>query len=91
MTALYFNMFKTIVYNGVTTKDLTERVAMISAQSKRTPTAYYPYVVGEGMRADYLSSVYYKDSGLDYLIYLTNGITDPYYDSSYMKVTMFSC
>jgi hypothetical protein len=46
---------------------------------KMNPTLYHKYTVSEGERADLLSDSYYEDSYLDWLLYLNNGIVDPYY------------
>lgn len=40
---------------------------------------YYPYVVKEGQTPDMLADEFYNDSELDWVIYLSNKITDPYY------------
>jgi Base plate wedge protein 53 len=80
MTETFFSKFPIITYNGVTTRNITERVGIISGASKRIPTQYHPWEIGSEMRADHIANDYYKDPGFDWLIYLTNGITDPYYD-----------
>lgn len=41
---------------------------------------FYPVVLNAGLRADSLADAYYEDSELDWLIYLSNTSTDPYYD-----------
>ncbi len=80
MTETFFSKFPVITYNGVTTRNITERVNIISGSGKRIPTQYHPWEIGADMRPDQVAGAYYKDPGFDWLIYLTNGITDPYYD-----------
>ena len=76
----FFAKFPKIIYNGVETRNITERVSIISSSAKRIPTNYYPWEIGAEIRPDILAGSYYKDPGFDWLIYLTNGMTDPYYD-----------
>ena len=41
---------------------------------------FYSYTIREGERADMIAYEQYNDSSLDWIIYLVNGIIDPYYD-----------
>jgi len=41
---------------------------------------YFSYTVRDGDRPDVLAFKYYGDETLDWLIYMANDITDPYYD-----------
>ena len=43
-------------------------------------SAYYPYVVPEGMRPDVLAHQYYGDTIYTWTIYLVNNIIDPYWE-----------
>ena len=43
-------------------------------------SAYYPYVVPEGMRPDVLAHQYYGDTIYTWTIYLVNNILDPYWE-----------
>ena len=43
-------------------------------------SAYYPYVVPEGMRPDVLAHQYYGDTIYTWAIYLMNNIIDPYWE-----------
>lgn len=74
----YFSKFPTIIYDNFQTRDITERVKM-TQPSTLVPENYYPYEIQNGMRADTIAFQYYDDPNLDWLIYLTNNITDPYY------------
>jgi len=74
----YFIKFPTFTYANTECKDITRRVTMENS-IKMNPTLYHKYTVSEGERADLLSDSYYEDSYLDWLLYLNNGIVDPYY------------
>lgn len=74
----YFSKFPIITYNNFQTRDITERVIM-TQPAQLVPENFYPYEVQNGMRADTISFQYYNDPTMDWLIYLTNAITDPYY------------
>ena len=75
---LYFNKFPKITYNNTEVRDITRRVVL--PQSLRdVATSFYPYTIIDGMRSDVIAHTYYKDADVDYLIYITNGIVDPYY------------
>jgi hypothetical protein len=74
----YFGRFPKIVYNGFSTRNLTERVKLVNTPAS-TPVNFHPYTIIENMRPDQIAGQYYNNSGMDWLIYLTNNITDPYY------------
>lgn len=74
----YFLKFPIIEYNGVQCRDLTRRAA-ISNTTLRIPTAFYPIEIKNEMRPDTISFDYYDDANLDWVVYLSNGIIDPYY------------
>lgn len=78
MAENYFSKFPTLVYNGVVVKDISRR-AVISSETRSVPTVFYPYEVQAGLRSDTIADAYYDDPTYDWLIYLTNGIVDPYY------------
>jgi hypothetical protein len=74
----YFSKFPTISYNGTVMRDISRRVKL-SNQLRRIPTVFYPYQLEHDTRADVLAYQYYGDASLHWLVYLTNGIVDPYY------------
>jgi hypothetical protein len=41
---------------------------------------FHPYTIKEGDRADTIASLYYGDSGYDWIVYFSNNVVDPYYD-----------
>ena len=74
----YFTKFPTITYSGVPVRDITRRV-VINPETIIDSATYYPYKVESGIRSDVVSHAYYGDQDVDWLIYLANGIVDPYY------------
>ena len=75
----YFDKFPQIVYSNNTIVDITKRVALLNRVT-RNPYIFYPYDIVSEERADQFSSRYYKDSFKSWIIYLSNNITDPYYE-----------
>lgn len=83
--ARYFDRFPVVDYNGTIAKNILARVDF-SDQSKKDIYSTFEFTLQEGFeRPDLLSYNYYDSSMFDWLIYLTNGIVDPYYD--YYKST----
>lgn len=74
----YFSKFPTITYANTVCRDLSRR-AKLSANTMRDLSQYYEVEIRDGTRADLISFGYYDDSSLDWLIYLSNEIVDPYY------------
>lgn len=74
----YFTKFPTITYANNEIRDLSRRV-VLGNNLRQIPTAFYPYDIEHDQRSDVVSYNYYKDQDLDWLIYLTNGIIDPYF------------
>ena len=78
MAENYFSKFPAVVYANTIAVNLTERVAVTSS----VPTnlfAYYTYDISYGQRADEIADDYYNDQFMDWLLYLSNGVIDPYY------------
>lgn len=59
-------------------RDITRRV-IFPVDLRTEVTAFYPYDLQNDARSDVLAYTYYSDTDADWLIYLTNGIIDPYY------------
>lgn len=76
--AKFFEKFPTREYNGVQCKLITTRTAL-SAETKKTYTAFYDIPVRDGDRPDTVSYQAYGDQYYDWLLYYANGIVDPYY------------
>lgn len=75
----YFENFPQLVYGNNVTIDITRRVKIID-RSKTSPYEFYPYEITNHLRSDHVAEYYYDDAYLDWFIYLSNQIIDPYYD-----------
>lgn len=75
----YFDKFPIITYSNNSVIDITKRVGILE-QVSRNPYVFYPYDITSNERADQLSYRYYTDPFKSWLVYLTNKITDPYYE-----------
>lgn len=78
MIETYFTRFPIIAYSNTDIRDLSRRV-VLDNKIRNVPTVFYPYDIEHDQRSDMVAENYYKDPDLDWLIYLTNGIIDPYY------------
>jgi hypothetical protein len=78
MSERYFTKFPIIKYANTNCIDITERVN-ISQTSRRNPFLFYPLEIKSGLRPDIIAASYYEDAEMDWLIYLSNIIVDPYY------------
>jgi len=74
-----FNYYPQISYNNVTSTNLLVEVDLIKKYLANY-NLFYDYAIKEGERADMISYDQYGDSTLDWLIYIVNGIVDPYKD-----------
>lgn len=75
----YFDKFPQITYANNLVVDITRRVALLDKVS-RNPYVFYPFEIESEERPDQLSNRYYSDPYKAWLIYLSNKITDPYYE-----------
>lgn len=75
----YFDKFPVTAYKNNLSVDITKRVALLDKVS-RNPYIFYPYDIVSDERADQLSSRYYQDSYKSWILYLSNKISDPYYE-----------
>lgn len=74
----YFSKLPNIFYNNQQCKDITRRVKL-DQNPRVTPYLFYPYEIENELRSDQVSENYYDDPFLDWFIYVTNGIVDPFY------------
>ena len=88
MTERYFDKFPTITYANTQVLDITRRVAVVNDVFK-SKFNYYQYNIANSERPDNISERYYNDPYMSWLIYLSNNITDPYYDW-YLDQTTFN-
>lgn len=75
----YFDKFPIINYSNNNIVDITKRVTLLDRVSKN-PYIFYPYDIVSDERADQLSNRYYDDPYKSWILYLSNKITDPYYE-----------
>jgi hypothetical protein len=78
MSETYFSKLPIIAYNNFQVRNIAERVAVVTTP-RIAPFEFYAYELGSNIRADQLAFDYYDDPNLDWMIYLVNGIVDPYY------------
>jgi hypothetical protein len=81
MPEFYFSRFPVIEYGDDQLKcvNIAKNIALNPNLAGR-PVLFYPYEIQHNMRPDVVSYGYYNDSYLEWLIFLANGILDPYYD-----------
>jgi len=75
----YFRKFPTIEYDGTLVKNLLRRVD-IRTDIRSLLTEFYAYTMSDGEKIEHIAHDYYDDIDMDWLIYLTNDVIDPYYD-----------
>lgn len=75
----YFDKFPTISYNNTQIIDITKRVGIIE-KDYNNPYIYFPYEIKNNERADNVSYEIYQDQFKSWVLYLSNKITDPYYE-----------
>lgn len=76
----YFSEFPVIDYNGYFARDLLKRVGFAENFIPFKPN-FYPYIVTESDRVDAMAYNYYDDAEKTWLIYVVNGVIDPYHDT----------
>ena len=79
MSEKYFGKFPLITYNNQLAVNITERV-VVRDFPVNNAYLYYPYDVQNGERPDQLADRYLNDEYMSWIIYMSNGVTDPYYD-----------
>lgn len=75
----YFSFFPTIAYKKIASQNILAKVRF-EESIKKHAAVFYPYTIIEGERPDQIAEHYYDDATYDWLIYLANGIVDPYHD-----------
>lgn len=79
MSEKYFEKFPVITYNDAAVIDITERVVIKNFPANNA-FLYYPYEIESVDRPDQLADKALDDQFMDWMLYLSNGVTDPYYD-----------
>jgi len=78
MSQKYFDNLPNIIYNNTLCKNIARRNRIID-DPRNSLYNFYPYEITHQLRSDVISEYYYNDSQLDWLIYMSNEIVDPYY------------
>ena len=73
-----FKSIHNVVYNGVDSKNLLTKIAVIK-ETLSMYDVYFPYTISDGERPDTIAYDYYGDSTYAWLVLLVNDIYDPYY------------
>lgn len=75
----YFRKFPITIYNDIPSLNIMRRVDF-NKNVKNFLSAFYTFEMPEGTRPETLAFDYYDDVDLDWLIYMTNDVVDPYFD-----------
>jgi Base plate wedge protein 53. len=75
----YFTKLPVISYNDKACRDISRSVRL-TPEARKQSSLYYPVQIDAGFRADNLAEAYYEDAEMDWMIWLTNDIVDPYYE-----------
>jgi len=75
----FFYNFQTISYFNKDARNIIAKAALIPEVFKRME-AFYPYVIREDERPDIVAFKEYGDESLDWIVYFSNNITDPFFD-----------
>jgi hypothetical protein len=75
----YFYNFPKINYFDVEVRNIILQAALIKKVFNNAD-AFYPYIIKDFERPDLIAYDVYGDETLDWLIYFSNDIIDPYYD-----------
>lgn len=78
MPSRYFQNFPEVYYNGQLAKDISRRVKFVDTSTARLHV-FHAYDLEHGLRSDLIADYYYDDSYMDWMIYVSNYIVDPYY------------
>lgn len=75
----YFANFPKIIYNGTTARNIILKSALVS-EVFASASSFYPYIIKDGYRADMVANEEYGNPTLDWVVYFSNIVSDPYYD-----------
>ena len=75
----YFSNIPSIQYGSKIARNIIAR-PIIKDKILNSPTLIYDYTVADGQRPDQIADAYYGNVNFVWLVFLVNGIVDPYYD-----------
>lgn len=75
----FFNSFRTVQYDGQIATRLLSRLNLSSVASDGMKV-FYTYSLKDGERPDQVAASYYGNESLDWLVYLSNQVKDPYFE-----------
>jgi hypothetical protein len=75
----FFYNFQTINYFNKDARNIIAKAALIPEVFNNLDS-FYPYVIREYERPDLIAFREYGDESLDWVIYFSNNITDPFFD-----------
>lgn len=78
MSQKYFEKFPLIKYNGQTVRDITRRVVLLDPAKNNS--LFKTYELKPNERPDLVAKTQYDDSYMDWLLFMSNQVIDPYYD-----------
>lgn len=78
MPELFFTKFPVINYANTQCIDITKRVTLDSGL-RRNPIVYDTHDLTRATRADIIAENYYGDPAMEWILFLVNGVIDPYY------------
>lgn len=79
MALKFFSNFPSIYYNGMLSKNIILKSAIVKDLLYKIEY-FYSYTIKDGERADTIANDYYGDSNYYWLVYFSNIIIDPYYE-----------
>lgn len=74
----FFKYFPTLFHSNTAVTNIIARVKF-EESVKNNLAVFLPYQISEGQRPDQIAEEYYGDATYDWIIYLSNNITDPYH------------
>lgn len=74
----FFKYFPTLLYSNTVATNIIAKIRFEESVVKNL-AVFLPYEIQEGQRPDQIAENYYNDPTYDWVIYLSNNITDPYH------------
>jgi hypothetical protein len=84
----YFSYFPSILYGNTAVTNVIAKIRFDQSVAQNL-AVFYPYTIEQGERADQIANFYYGSPQYDWVVYLSNGIVDPYHDW-YMSEDQFN-